>query len=266
MYRVLAAMMVISVFASGCGGPPAPPAPQTAAPKAVPPAEAAADEHGDEEGKVTELKAVTAGPYTVSAEYLGDLSDGHFNFHVAGGEVKAVRGWVGDEAATGAIVTKANWEDNHYCSPIEMPTELTAGAALWFEVEANDGTTYKGSFPLAGAAPAPAATADAPPPMRNFPAVKIGPYDVQPMFEEEIENGHYNIKIVSGGEVKAVRAWVGPEDASGVMVVKPEPEYGYHHGHYEVPSPVPADAKLWIEIESPSGEIFKGSTPLQLAQ
>lgn len=101
--------------------------------------------------------------------------------------------------------------------------------------------------------------------MRNFAAVKIGPYEVQPMFEEEIENGHYNIKITSGGEVKAVRMWVGPEDASGVMVVKTEIENDYNHGHVEVPSPVPADAKLWIEIESPAGETFKGSTPLKLA-
>jgi hypothetical protein len=105
--------------------------------------------------------------------------------------------------------------------------------------------------PAAPAAAAPAAAAEVPA-MRNFAAVKIGPYDVQPMFEEEIVNGHYNIKV-SDGEVKAVRGWVGPEDASGVMVVKTEIENDYHHGHFEVPNPVPADAKLWIEIESPTG-------------
>lgn len=101
-------------------------------------------------------------------------------------------------------------------------------------------------------------------PMRNFAAAHIGPYHVQPMFEEEIEDGHYNIKV-DGGEIKAIRIWVGPEDASGVMVVKTEIENDYHHGHVEVPSPVPADAMLWIEIEDPTGQTFKGSTPLQLA-
>jgi hypothetical protein len=101
-------------------------------------------------------------------------------------------------------------------------------------------------------------------PMRNFAPVKIGPYDVQPMFEEEIENGHYNIKV-EGGEVKGVRIWVGPEDATGVMVVKTEIENDYNHGHVEVPTPVPADARLWIEIENPAGETFKGSTPLTMA-
>lgn len=101
-------------------------------------------------------------------------------------------------------------------------------------------------------------------PMTNFAPLKIGNYDVQPMFEEVIENGHYNIKI-TGGEVAAVRIWVGPEDASGVMVVKTEIENDYNHGHVEVPKPIPADARLWIEIETPTGEKLKGSTPLKAA-
>lgn len=101
-------------------------------------------------------------------------------------------------------------------------------------------------------------------PMTNMPSLKIGPYSVQPMFEEVIENGHYNIKI-TGGDVAAVRIWVGPEDASGVMVVKTEIENDYNHGHVEVPKPIPADARLWIEIETPGGEKLKGSTPLKAA-
>lgn len=122
------------------------------------------------------------------------------------------------------------------------------------------------SAPVA-ASPAEAAaepmetTADAPPPMRNFAALTIGPYEVQPKFEEEIKDGHFNIDI-KGGEVKAVRLWVGPEDASGVMVAKTEPEYNYHHGHVEMPDPIPADAQLWIEIEAPDGTLHKGATPL----
>lgn len=114
----------------------------------------------------------------------------------------------------------------------------------------------------AAAAPA-AANAMAYPPMRNFAPVKIGPYDVQPKFEEEIENGHYNF-FVKGGEVKAVRVWVGPEDPTGLLVVKTEIENDYNHGHLEIPKPLPADAKLWIEIENPKGETFKGSTPLTM--
>jgi hypothetical protein len=97
--------------------------------------------------------------------------------------------------------------------------------------------------------------------MYELPSVTIGPYTVEPMYEEKLEDGHFNLRI-SGAEVAAVREWVGPEDASGVMVVKTEMERDYHHGHVEMPNPIPADARLWIEIESPIGELFKGSTPL----
>jgi len=98
--------------------------------------------------------------------------------------------------------------------------------------------------------------------MFDLPPVTIGPYTVEPMYEEKLEDGHFNLRI-SGGEVAAVREWVGPEDASGVMVVKTEIERDYWHGHVEMPNPIPADARLWIEIESPTGELFKGSTPVK---
>lgn len=125
--------------------------------------------------------------------------------------------------------------------------------------------------PGGGDAPAPN-TADgtpaAPPapdydiPMTNLEPLKIGDYDVQPMYEEELSDGHFNIKI-TGGEVAAVREWVGPEDASGVVVVRTEIENDYHHGHVEMPNPIPDDARLWIEIETPEGETLKGSVPLK---
>lgn len=99
-------------------------------------------------------------------------------------------------------------------------------------------------------------------PMTTLQPLKLGAYDVQPMYEEELSDGHFNIRI-TGGEVTAVREWVGPEDASGVVVVKTEIENDYHHGHVEMPNPIPADARLWIEIETPSGERLKGSTPLK---
>lgn len=98
--------------------------------------------------------------------------------------------------------------------------------------------------------------------MFDLPTVTIGAYTVQPMYEEKLEDGHFNLRI-TGGEVAAVREWVGPEDASGVMVVKTEIERDYWHGHVEMPNPIPADARLWIEIETPTGELLKGSTTLK---
>lgn len=113
------------------------------------------------------------------------------------------------------------------------------------------------------AAPLPEPNYDIP--MRNFAPAQIGPYDVQPMFEEEIVDGHYNIKV-SGGEFAAVRIWVGQEDPVDVMVVKCELENDYQHGHLEVPNPIPAEYALWIQIEDLEGNLHLGSTPLELAQ
>ena len=115
--------------------------------------------------------------------------------------------------------------------------------------------------PEAASAPAPSEVEEEIP-MTDLQAVKIGPYDVQPMFEEELSDGHFNIRI-TGGDVAAVREWVGPADASGVVVVKTIIERDYYHGHVEMPDPIPADARLWIEIETPTGERLKGSVPLQ---
>ena len=89
-------------------------------------------------------------------------------------------------------------------------------------------------------------------PMTDLAPLTIGVYQVQPMYEEELKDGHFNLRI-TGGEVAAVREWVGPEDASGVVVVKTE---------IEMPDPIPADARLWIEIEAPDGSLHKGSVPL----
>jgi hypothetical protein len=98
--------------------------------------------------------------------------------------------------------------------------------------------------------------------MFDLPAITIGAYTVQAMYEDKLEDGHFNLRI-TGGDVAAVREWVGPEDASGVMVVKTEIERDYWHGHVEMPNPIPADARLWIEIETPAGELLKGSTTLK---
>jgi hypothetical protein len=102
-------------------------------------------------------------------------------------------------------------------------------------------------------------------PMRNFAPAQAGPYALQPMFEEEIENGHYNIKV-TGPEFKAVRFWIGTDNRSNSMVVKAVLENDYQHGHLELPKELPADYALWIEVEAPDGETHVASTPLKQAQ
>lgn len=98
-------------------------------------------------------------------------------------------------------------------------------------------------------------------PKTNLAAIKIGDYDVQPFYAGELTQGLINARV-SGKEVGVVRVWVGPEDASGVMVVKAELEGDHYCGTMIMPDPIPADARLWIEVESPEGERLKGSVPL----
>jgi len=102
-------------------------------------------------------------------------------------------------------------------------------------------------------------------PMRNFAPTQAGPYALQPMFEEEISDGHYNIKV-TGPEFKAVRFWLGTENRSNSMVVKAVLENDYQHGHLKIPENLPADYALWIEVEAPDGEMHVATTPLKQAQ
>lgn len=98
--------------------------------------------------------------------------------------------------------------------------------------------------------------------MTALPEFTAGPYKILPKYEDELSDGHVNLYI-AGGEIGAVRIWVGQEDPAGSMVVKSEIENDYWHGHLEMPNPIPADARLWVEIENPAGEASKGSTALQ---
>ncbi len=55
------------------------------------------------------------------------------------------------------------------------------------------------------------------------------------------------------GKVAAVRFWIGTQDAKGSMKAKAELEKDNWHTHAEVPDPLPAGAKLWVEVELESG-------------
>jgi hypothetical protein len=61
---------------------------------------------------------------------------------------------------------------------------------------------------------------------------------------------------VTGGTAKvaAVRFWIGSQDAKGSVKAKAALEKDNWHTHVEIPSPLPADSKLYVEIESDKGE------------
>ena len=67
---------------------------------------------------------------------------------------------------------------------------------------------------------------------------------------------------LTGGSAKivAVRFWIGLEDAKGSMkaraAIEKPAEPNHWHAHAEIPDPIPAGSKIWVEIEaegSPKG-------------
>lgn len=59
------------------------------------------------------------------------------------------------------------------------------------------------------------------------------------------------------GNVKAVRFWIGVEDAAGsvkaLAAIENASDPTHWHTHVEVPQPLPEGSKLWVEVESEAG-------------
>jgi hypothetical protein len=71
--------------------------------------------------------------------------------------------------------------------------------------------------------------------------------------------------VITGGKPKAVRFWVGTETGEGSVKAKAEEETPDNwHTHAEVPDPLPAGSKFWVEVEPPTGESFKASFDLKV--
>jgi len=62
-----------------------------------------------------------------------------------------------------------------------------------------------------------------------------------------------DVWVTGGAKVAAVRFWIGTEDGKGSMKAKAELESDNWHTHAEVPDPLPAGAKLWVEVEAEGG-------------
>ena len=71
--------------------------------------------------------------------------------------------------------------------------------------------------------------------------------------------------VITGGKPKAVRFWIGAENAEGSVKAKADEETPDNwHTHAEVPKPLPAGSKFWVEVEPPTGDAFKTSFDLLL--
>ncbi len=70
------------------------------------------------------------------------------------------------------------------------------------------------------------------------------------------------------GTIVAVRFWIGTEDAAGSIKARAEIENPAHpnhwHTHVELPDPLPADARVWVEVELEGGAKSAASFPLTI--
>lgn len=67
---------------------------------------------------------------------------------------------------------------------------------------------------------------------------------------------------------KAVRVWVGQQNARGSVKSKAAPKMGpkgAYSAHVDVPAPLPAGSQVWIALEPNAGEATQGSLALPKA-
>lgn len=89
-------------------------------------------------------------------------------------------------------------------------------------------------------------------------AQKISGFDVQVGQVAEAKAGEEAIFIITvkgTGKPKSIRAWIGIESGQGSIRTKADEEGdGEWHAHHEVSKPMPANSKLWLELETAAGK------------
>jgi hypothetical protein len=85
----------------------------------------------------------------------------------------------------------------------------------------------------------------------------IGGYNVSVILMGEVEAGKhvdFDIKLIDAkADPKALRVWVGVEDAKGSKKAAGTKGEATYTGEVDVPNPIPEKAKLWVEIETDGG-------------
>ncbi len=73
--------------------------------------------------------------------------------------------------------------------------------------------------------------------------------------------GDFHVKVTGGtGKVTALRAWVGAQDGKGSSKVTAKMEgEGSFDAEMDVPDPIPASGKVWLELELEGGKKAQGS-------
>jgi hypothetical protein len=115
----------------------------------------------------------------------------------------------------------------------------------------SSSTTSNPAPPTTTPAAAPQGTADHPNRI-ELGVKKVGALELRAAQDEPIKpggEGAFDL-VITGGKPKAVRFWVGTEDAKGSVKGKAEEETPDNwHTHVEVPDPLPAGSKFHAEVE-----------------
>lgn len=98
---------------------------------------------------------------------------------------------------------------------------------------------------------------------------KAGPYDVAPVQLGKAKPGGrlaFDVEVLGEGQPKpkAVRFWIGTQDAAGTTKSPPESEKdNVYHVDLGLPQQDSPDTKLWVEIEPASGPAQTASFALK---
>lgn len=100
-------------------------------------------EHDDHDhGEMRSLGSVTIAGTKLAVSVSSDIrpsSEVHLDLEVESGPIPAtVRFWIGDEAGTGVLKSKADAHDDHFHGQTESPSTMD-GASLWIEIETARG-------------------------------------------------------------------------------------------------------------------------------
>lgn len=88
--------------------------------------------------------------------------------------------------------------------------------------------------------------------------VKVGDFTIAVFQLSKVQAGHegdFDLDFAAGQALPdTLRGWVGIESGQGSAKVRfGKVSATRMHGHPEVPDPLPADSKLWLEVETPTG-------------
>ncbi|MAY73610.1 MAG: hypothetical protein CMJ31_02605 [Phycisphaerae bacterium] len=107
------------------------------------------DDHGDH-GAERDLGSVTIAGTTYRVSMGGEIEPSatvHLDIERTDGpEPAAIRVWIGDEAGTGALKSKAMGSSGDYHADAEAPANVSLPTSLWIEIETANGTRESGSI------------------------------------------------------------------------------------------------------------------------